>query len=140
MNEQVSSWLTAIEGLPEIHTRLKRVVVLCKDALKVIQSEDTPNTFFYLDPPYATETRVTKQDYVCEMTLDQHAALLAVLSNIKGKFALSGYRCALYDDAATKNGWLRSDKGIDCKASSKAIKPMRTESIWTNYVPMSFGK
>jgi hypothetical protein len=41
MNEQASSWLTAIDGLPEIHERLKRVVVLNEDAVTVIRREDS---------------------------------------------------------------------------------------------------
>src|SRR5262245_46196307 len=31
MNEQASAWLTAVEGLPAVHRRLKRVVVLNRD-------------------------------------------------------------------------------------------------------------
>ena len=36
MNEQASAWLTVIDGLPEVHARLKRVVILNHDALDVI--------------------------------------------------------------------------------------------------------
>ena len=36
MNEQSSAWLNGVEGLADVHDRLKRVVVLCDDALKVI--------------------------------------------------------------------------------------------------------
>jgi DNA adenine methylase len=52
MNEQASAWLTAIEGLPEVHARLRRVVILRQPALTVLRSQDGPNTLFYLDPPY----------------------------------------------------------------------------------------
>ena len=90
MNEQVSSWLTAIEGLPEIHERLKRVVILNEDAVTVICREDSPNTLFYVDPPYLHETRVTKNNYAFEMTDAEHVRLLAALSEIEGKFLLSG--------------------------------------------------
>lgn len=33
MNEQVSSWLSAIDGLGEAHNRLQRVVIFCEDAI-----------------------------------------------------------------------------------------------------------
>ena len=51
MNEQVSSWLSAIDGLPEAHARLQRVVIMCKDALRVIASEDSSSTFYYCFHP-----------------------------------------------------------------------------------------
>lgn len=106
MNEQVSSWLTAIEGLPEIHERLKRVLILNDDAVTVIQREDSPNTFFYLDPPYLHETRVTTNNYSFEMTVEDHERLLVALTELKGKFILSGYRNDLYDAFADRHGWM----------------------------------
>lgn len=133
MNEQVSSWLTAIEGLPEIHTRLKRVVILNENATSVIRQEDSSSTFFYCDPPYLHETRVSTSDYQCEMSADAHQRLLTVLAEIKGTFMLSGYRSKLYDGIAERFGWRRVDREIDCKASSAKEKPMRIESLWMNY-------
>jgi len=50
MNEQVSSWLNAIEGLPAVHARLQRVVILNQPGLEVIRSQDGPSTIYYLDP------------------------------------------------------------------------------------------
>src|SRR5262249_25233560 len=61
MNGNVSEWLGAVDGLPEIATRLQRVLIENKPALEVIQREDLPTTCFYLDPPYMHETRTTKK-------------------------------------------------------------------------------
>lgn len=133
MNEQVSSWLTAVEGLPDVHARLKRVVILNDDALKVIKQQDGPNTLFYLDPPYLHETRVTTSDYQHEMTIEQHHALLELLSGISGKFILSGYPSALYKRFADDNGWRLVETLIDNKASSKKTKEKKTECLWMNY-------
>ena len=133
MNEQVSSWLTAVEGLPEIHARLKRIVIRNDDASTVIRREDSPNTFFYCDPPYLHETRVTTADYQFEMTADDHEQLLTTLSEIEGKFILSGYRSTLYDAFSDRYGWRRVDRKIDCKASAAKAKPTRVESLWMNY-------
>lgn len=132
MNEQVSSWLSAIEGLPEAHERLKRVVILNRDALDVIRQQDGPKTLFYCDPPYLHETRVTTGDYQHEMTYEQHEDLLHCLSLIKGKFILSGYPSALYDKIAYEESWHRDDIDIDCKASGGKTKPKRVESLWRN--------
>lgn len=133
MNEQVSSWLTAIEGLTDIHARLKRVVILNDDAVVVIRKEDSPNTFFYLDPPYLHDTRISTNAYDCEMSAEDHEKLLAVLSEIKGTFLLSGYRNEMYDGFAERFGWRRVDRTIDCKASAAKEKPSRIESLWMNY-------
>lgn len=133
MNEQVSSWLSAVEGLPEAHGRLKRVVILNDDACKVIRQQDGKNTFFYLDPPYLHETRVTTGDYECEMTIEQHEALLKTLTDIEGRFILSGYPSALYSRYEADYGWRHVDIEIDNKASSKATKEKKIERLWVNY-------
>ncbi len=134
MNEQASSWLTAIEGLPEIHERLKRVVILCDDALKVIRQQDGPNTLFYLDPPYLPDTRASTGEYgEHEMSFEDHEELLSTLAGIEGKFLLSGYGSGLYDLQASDSGWFCREKVIDCKASSKKEKEDRTECLWMNF-------
>jgi len=122
MNEQVSSWLTAIEGLPDVHKRMKRVVILNRDAISVINTQDGPSTVFYLDPPYLHETRRTTQDYEYEMSPESHTQLLLKLRDIKGKFLLSGYRSELYDATASGSNWKRHEFGIVNNASSKKQK------------------
>src|SRR5574337_698470 len=62
MNGNVSEWLGAVDGLPDVHERLRRVVVENIDAIRLIKREDTPHTFFYVDPPYLHETRTTTED------------------------------------------------------------------------------
>lgn len=133
MNEQVSAWLTAVEGLPDVHARLKRVVILNRPALDVIRQQDGPETCFYLDPPYLHETRATKDNYHHEMTRDDHVQLLELLDGIKGDFLLSGYRSGLYDNDAKVNQWNRHDFSIVNNASSKATKEEKTECVWTNF-------
>lgn len=131
MNEQASSWMTAVEGLAAVATRLKRVVILDDDALEVIQSQDGPNTLFYLDPPYVHETRVSTADYEYEMLTDQHEKLLEVVNRCAGKVLLSGYPNTLYQ--LHLNRWNFVDIDIDNKASSAKRKPRMTERIWMNY-------
>lgn len=133
MNEQVSSWLSAIDGLGEAHQRLSRVVIYSEPAVEVIKREDSPNTFFYLDPPYVKSTRAVPQAYSFEMTNDDHCELLATLEGISGKFLLSGYPSEIYENAAKQSSWRREDIQIDNKASSKKKKPTKTECLWMNY-------
>lgn len=133
MNEQVSSWLSAVEGLPEAHERLKRVVICNENAASLIKREDSKDTFFYLDPPYLHETRTAKDAYEFEMSPDQHEQLLEVIASISGKFLLSGYPSAMYDRFSRAHRWNRVDVEIDNKASGLKNKPIKTECFWTNY-------
>lgn len=131
-NEQVSAWLTAVEGLPEVHARLKRVAVVNRPALEVIWAQDGPKTLFYLDPPYLDSTRTSVDVYACEMTARAHEDLLDLLSVVKGKFFLSGYRSPLYNEHATRNGWVRHDFLIANHAAGGSTKRRMTECVWTN--------
>ena len=131
MNEQASSWMSAIEGLSDVAARLKQVVILDDDAVKVIRSQDSTNTLFYLDPPYVHETRVTTKDYEHEMSIDQHIELLEAINTCCGKVLLSGYPSKLYQ-SRLKN-WNYFDIEIDNKASSAKQKPKMIERIWMNY-------
>ncbi len=134
MNEQVSAWLSAIEGLPEAHARLKRVEIRNMDALAFIKKYDHERAVFYCDPPYVISTRHGKGgEYAHEMTDQQHADLLNCLHKIEGRFLLSGYRSQMYDKAASAWGWTRHDQEIDNKASSAKSKEKKTECVWRNF-------
>lgn len=134
MNEQVSSWLSAIEGLPECHARLKRVLILNHRAIEVIKEQDGPNTLFYLDPPYLQETRTSKWSFGdFEMSEDDHVDLINTLAHVKGKFLLSGYHSRLYDNSATMFGWNFEEIKIPNNASGGKEKRIMTEIVWRNF-------
>ncbi len=134
MNEQASAWLTAVEGLPAVHERLKRVVILNRDALDVIRQQDGPETLFYCDPPYLHETRATTGEYAHEMSYQQHRDLLEVLKGIKGKFLLSGYDSDLYRDCAnTSPRWGRHIYDLPNNSAGGDSKRRMVECLWANY-------
>lgn len=133
MNEQVSAWLTAIEGLPAVHARLKRVLILGHNATGVITGHDGPNTLFYLDPPYLHETRVSTDTYEHEMSVDDHRDLLATLAGIHGKFLLSGYDSELYRDYEARYGWTRVEFDLPNNAAGGTTKRRQREIVWRNY-------
>lgn len=133
MNENVSAWLTAVEGLPDIHARLKRVEIRCMDAIDFIKKYDHPKALYYIDPPYLPETRTVTDAYLHEMTYDQHCHLLNTLASLEGKFLLSGYPSSLYDGNAKANGWRKVEKQIDNKAGSGETKRVMTEVLYMNY-------
>ncbi len=128
MNAASSEWLSAIEGLPEIHARLMRVVIESMNAVDLIIREDTPTTLFYCDPPYLPETRVTTDFYRYEMTVDQHAQLLTTLLGCKGMVMISGYASDLYDKMLT--GWGRHIFSIPNHAAGGKKKRRMEEVLW----------
>jgi len=131
MNEQVSSWLGAVDGLADVHRRLQPVVILNRDGIDVIRSQDGPHTLFYCDPPYVHDSRTAKDAYAHEMSTDDHRRLLDVLRACQGKVLLSGYANGLYDTELAD--WNRHDRSIDNKASSAAVKAQKIESVWCNF-------
>lgn len=133
MNEQASAWLTAVEGLPAVHARLKRVVVLApRPAADVIEQQDGPGTLFYLDPPYLPATRSAPSVYDHEMTTEEdHAHLLAVVWRCQGKVVLSGYPSPLYDDVL--RDWRRVTFDLPNHAAGGPAKARMTEACWLNY-------
>ena len=133
INEQVSAWLNVIEGLPDVHQRLKNVVILNQSACDVIRKQDGENTLFYCDPPYLHETRSTTGEYAYEMTVEQHRELLDVLAGIAGRFMLSGYPSELYSQWEQRHGWKRHEFLIDNKAAAGKVKETKTECLWCNF-------
>lgn len=131
MNEQASAWLNAVDGLEAVHHRLKGVVILCRDAVEVIKQQDGPKTLFYLDPPYLSSTRASKNAYEHELADSDHAELLRVIQNCDGKVMLSGYPNPLYDDSLP--GWSRHDFEMDNKVSGDKTKRRMIESVWCNF-------
>jgi len=131
MNEQASAWITAVDGLPAVHARLRRVVVLCRPAIAVLRSEDSSDTLFYLDPPYLNETRSVPDVYGFEMSQADHRELLELIRGARGKIMLSGYPSDLYDSALS--GWSRHTFDLPNNAAAGKSKARETEVLWCNF-------
>jgi DNA adenine methylase len=69
--------------------------------LRVIRSRDTPDAFFYLDPPYAGADQGHYGGYARE----GFDALLGLPEGIQGKFPLSSYRNKALPEFIRRNGW-----------------------------------
>jgi DNA adenine methylase len=131
MNGNVSEWLSSVDGLPEIHSRLRRVLIEQMPAIDLIRREDTPATLFYCDPPYVHETRTSTEAYAFEMTEKDHRELLAVLIECRGKVMLSGYSSPHYD-SMLKN-WNRHAFDLPNNAAAGDKKRRMTEVLWCNF-------
>lgn len=78
-----------VENLYAVAKRLQRVQIECDDALNVIKRYGSPETLFYVDPPYPLESRVDKCIYALELTDERHEELAETLAGVKGKVGLT---------------------------------------------------
>lgn len=128
----VGCWNRLPGDLSEAAQRLKGVQIENRPALEVIQKFNHDNVLIYADPPYLLNTRGGKQ-YRCEMTEQDHVALLDALKQHKGSVILSGYPSELYDRELS--GW-----SIIARKSYNQNAAQRTEVLWCNFeVPHLFG-
>ena len=118
MAETISRWLGSVEMLPAVAGRLLRVQVECQDWRDCLRTYDTPDTLFYLDPPYPAETRRSGR-YPHEMTDADHDDLLASVLEIEGKAMLSSYPNARYRSVLGSAGWERRTRDVACYAAGK---------------------
>ena len=128
MSGSVSRWLGSVDCLAEIAQRLLRVQIENVPATEAVERYDTPDTVFYLDPPYVHASRGDTSSYGYEMTDDQHVELAELLHGIDGRAIVSGYRTSLYDKLYAK--WRRVD--ADVRTCNSVRKP-RQESLWMNF-------
>ena len=112
------------DRLLRVAERLMGVQFEHRDALKVIQTYDTPDTLFYVDPPYLMETRKSGAVYTFETDSAWHVQMFEALSAVRGMAIVSGYASQLYAETYEAAGWRREDR------QAKTQRGMATESIW----------
>lgn len=141
MANAVSQWLSILDMLPAISERMRRVQVEHGDWRTMLHRYDTPDTLFYVDPPYVKSTRRSGK-YAHEMDDDAHQELVEMLRCIKGGVLLSGYRNPTYAQLEDE-GWERLDMPTVCYAAGRTrytrllgkgaiAYQRRTESIWVS--------
>jgi len=133
MAGDVNAWWTAIDMLPQIIDRLRRVQIICQPAIEAISRFDHSEGLIYCDPPYVHQTRSkgATDIYGIEMTDDDHRQLAKALNSCKAAVVISGYRCELYDKLYS--GWRRVDIDIAAHAAGGRAKSRKTESLWMNF-------
>ena len=112
----------------ELRERLSDVQISSRDALKCIDNRDTPQTVFYLDPPYFN----ANQKHYSGYTSSDFQVLLERLETLKGKFILSNYKSELIDDYISKNSWRSVELDLTCSIPRRG-HVRKTELIITNF-------
>ncbi len=113
----------------DICDRLNLVDIECNDALTVIKSRDTNESFFYVDPPYFNSDMghykgYSKQDFT---------NLLDVLSKIKGKFLLSSYPSDILENYKKKYKWSQQSVEQIVSVTKGKRDKKKTEVFTANY-------
>ena len=114
--------------IEELSKRLDYVQIERKDAVELIKKQDSPETFFYLDPPYVG----ADQGHYGGYTQEHFNELLKTLSTIKGKFLLSSYPNDELDSYRERFGWCTNDKDMQLSASRSKTK-RKIEALTANY-------
>lgn len=125
---EVHGWLTSLDQLPIISERLQGIDIQNKNANELMSEYDSPKTLFYLDPPYPKSTRVFKNAYRKEMTIEEHRKLADTARSMQGAVVISSYPSLLYDELY--DGWNCVKKPVVNHSSQEKKKEVKTEVLW----------
>lgn len=114
---------------PKITDRLQQLTIENLNATDVIRKYDTPDTFFYIDPPYYEKEHYYTQAF----GKHEHEQLAQCLNRIQGKFALSYYHFDELDEWFPEPTYTRSTYSISKQSSSRTNKQRGTELVIRNY-------
>ncbi|MDR0374617.1 MAG: DNA adenine methylase [Treponema sp.] len=113
----------------EYGARLQNTQIEYCDALRIIRSRDTPETFFYCDPPYVGADQGHYDGY----TQEDFDGLLDALASIQGKFLLSSYRNKALTAFVEKQGWDSVEIRMSLNMSNNHTPRAKIEVLAANY-------
>lgn len=144
-NASTRPWVNSIDMLPQFHERFKEVQVENSDFRAIFNNYDSPNTFFYLDPPYVLDTRSAGKQYRYELENNDHIEFIDSVQQLIGRCMISGYNHPLYE-ALEYNGWRKHEFVVKTNSDhshaeslsarlhgTTYTKAERTECLWMNY-------
>jgi DNA adenine methylase len=114
----------------EYAERLEKAEIEKSDALNVIKTRDSKESFFYCDPPYFNAGMGHYKNY-SEQDFEN---LLKLLSTIKGKFLLSSYPSDLLSKYIRKHKWQTKEIEMPLSVIAKYNSgKKKTEVLTANY-------
>jgi DNA adenine methylase len=121
-------WATWSGQIEAFRDRLRGVVIENRNAIEVMESQDSEKTLHYVDPPYPLSTRgLSSHGYRHEMTNQDHSSLVERLGSLKGMVVVSGYPHPIYDGMK----WDRVQT-LERTLGSGGSSADRTEALWLN--------
>jgi DNA adenine methylase len=124
-----------LDTLIVVSQRLRDVLIENQDAFQLIPRVDSPDTVFYVDPPWAPDALSSSPGHYSGFTALDHDRLADLLHSLKGKVVYSGRRSPTTDKLYAD--WVRVDLPPRKKflSSLSHQRGVHTESIWLNYEP-----
>jgi len=120
----LKAYLGAIEGLPQVAQRLRRVQVDCVDWRVALDRYGGPDTLVYMDPPYHPDTR-RDGVYRHDLTPEDHEDLLEAVLASSSMIVLSGYDSPAYDPldrALWRKATLQTTCGIVARTRASGFR------------------
>ena len=123
-NYEVETYNNFLEYLPSVLKELRQATISSEDAIACIKRWDSPETLFYVDPPYPN----TGQGHYAGYTQSDFEKLIETLKNAKGTVVLS-----CYPNEAVPADWEKISIRRRCPInfSRQITDSFRTEVIWT---------
>lgn len=106
---QGATWSNSVARLPEYLDRMSAVYISQQDAITCIKQWDSPQTFFYCDPPYPR----SNQGHYGGYTVKDYDRMIETLKGIKGSAMVSSYDHGLI----VPDGWERVEFSAHCTSS-----------------------
>lgn len=133
---QAQRYARILQKLPIVFEKLRHVQVEHLPFEKVIEKYDSPNTFFFCDPPYLKADYYKSIYSSDKFTLEDHKRLIDMLNNIKGLYMVCGYDNELYNTELKYKRkfayeWFKNLKKV--KQGTGETRPRSLEVIWMNY-------
>lgn len=116
----------------QLSERLKYTQIECNQAVKVMLSRDSIDTFHYIDPPYIN----TDQGHYGGYTEEHFKRDLKAVEKLKGKFLLSTYPSDILDDFVKRNGLFTKEvKKTLCASNGAKLESRKSkiEVLTANY-------
>ncbi|PCI11855.1 MAG: methyltransferase [Flavobacteriaceae bacterium] len=115
----------------EYSIRIQNVNIECTDALRIINSRDFKDAFFYCDPPYFNSDCGHYDGY----SRDDFEMLLKTLSRIEGKFLMSSYPSDILVEYTNKFAWNTKKLEQSVSVANNCGKPQKKkiEVLTANY-------
>jgi DNA adenine methylase len=120
----------SLKRLKAFEERWRNVMIECVDFRRIFEIYDSPDTVFFVDPPYVGK----EHHYKGGFSYQDHVDLATILNNIQGKAIVTYYECDLVN--SLYKGWNRIEK--DGYVGSSVVKKngkrkTERELILTNF-------
>ena len=110
---------------------MEQVQIENREALKIIDTWDKKDAFFYCDPPYIN----TNQGHYKGYTKEDFEELVITLSKIRGNFLLSSYPSEMLAKYAKQNKWFikKVDMALSLASNPDSKVKRKIEVLMGNY-------